>query len=176
MPSGNLRNGQKKVPKESAGEQALSRGLREGAPLTVKQPPQLRSLLMVLADLEKITERVSEDRSTDPAGGGAGTGGAGEGHGATAQRSLRAASIQALPPYPVMKRRLIAHLEKEMRRLEREARRIARMTRKGSAHLLTQLYARIRKIQSLIVELVEATTEVIRRLYIRLFIDHQQLI
>ena len=63
-----------------------------------------------------------------------------------------------------------------MNELERTSRRIARLSSRGSAYLLTQTYARIRKIQSLIEELVDAALEVIERLYVRLFIDHQQLV
>lgn len=152
----------------------MSQVPQEGVQLTVRQPERIRSLLLVLSDLEKIAERVSEDRSHDLGAGGAGVA-AGDDQG-TATQSLRQQAIQSLPPIPVMQRRLITHLEREIRSLEREAKRIARSARKGSAFLLTQSYARIRKIQALIAEIFDVAADVIQRLYIRLFIDHQQLI
>jgi hypothetical protein len=147
-------------------------GIESIAKLVVLQPPKLESLLMVLADLERISERVSEDRSGDLGSGGqSGTAGA-----TSDEDSLRARAIRSLPSTTVMRKRLTHHLEKEVKQLERRAKKLARSTRKGSAYLLNELYARIRKIQSLILELSEAASDLIRRLYIRFFIDHQQLV
>jgi len=147
----------------------------ETVKLTVKQPEKIRSLLAVLADLERISEVVMEDSSRDL---GAGTSaGASSGQAAgSASASQRGRAIQSLPTVPVMRNRLTKSLQREGRQLERRARRLARSTKKGSAYALNELYARIRKIQALIAELVDAAAEVVRRLYIRLFIDHQQLV
>lgn len=147
------------------------------ASLVVKQPPKLQSLLVLLSDLEKISEVVSEENSQDlglgtsPGGtisSGRGTGGTGV--------SLRDQSIRSLPSTEIMRVRLTRHMQREVKQLEKSARRLARSTKKGSAYLLNELYAKIRKIQALIGELVEATAEIVKRLYIRLFIDHQQLV
>lgn len=177
MPSGSATNGQNLAPAEHGGERVQTYNApKEGVQLTVKQPERIQSLLLVLADLEKIAERISEDRSAGPGGGAVGAGRKGDDGGGATQASLRKQALQSLPALPVMQRRLIAHLDREVRHSEREARGMARTVRKGSAYLLTKLYARIRKIQSLIAELADAAAEVIQRLYIRLFIDHQQLI
>ncbi len=148
---------------------------REGYQLTVRQPEKITSLLATLSALEKISERVAEDHSGDL---GAGAGGAttGDGSQAGGAVSLRQQAIQSLPSREVMQKKLISHLHTEVSELERESRRIARLNAKGSAYLLTQTYARIRKIQSLIEDLIDAALEVIERLYVRLFIDHQQLV
>ena len=146
----------------------------EGFYLTVKRPEPLRSLLVLLADLERISEVVSEDRSSD-LGLGAQSGAAVVGRGAKPVSS-RQKAIQSLPPVPIMKRKLTRHLRGEIRLLEAKAKRLARRTSKGSAFLLNQLYARIRKIQALVVDLTHAVVELVERLYIRLFIDHQQLV
>ncbi len=145
-----------------------------GYELTVRQPEKITSLLAVLSDLEKISERVSEDHSQD-LGGGSGGGMADDGTGAVAV-SLRKQALQSLPSKEVMQRKLTQHLKAEVAHLERGARRIARSTKRGSAYLLTQTYARIRKIQALMEELLDAALAVIERLYVRLFIDHQQLV
>ena len=142
--------------------------------LTVKQPERIQSLLTVLSDLESISERVSETAEGDLGSGGpasAGSGGSGDD-----SQSARAQTIKSLPSTKVMRGKLTKHLEHEVHQLERKAKRMARRSGKGKAYLLNELYARIRKIQSLIAELIEATAEVVRRLYIRLFVDNQQLV
>jgi len=144
--------------------------------LTVRQPEKIRSLLFVLADLEKISEIVLEDQSKDMGSGGtSGLVGVVSG-GQKGGTSLRDQAIRSLPSQDIMCRRLTRHLAKEVRQLEFKVRRISYSTKKGSAYLLNDLYAQIRKIQSLIIELADAATEVVRRLFIRLFIDHQQLV
>lgn len=147
----------------------------EGFHLTVKQPERITSLLTVLGDLDRIAERVGEERSQDLGGGGSGAG-RGDDAAQSGQVSLRQQAIRSLPPVPVMQKRLIHHLQREVRSLERSARRTAWRVQTGTAYLLTQIYARIRKIQALIADLLDATAEMIQRLYIRLFIDHQQLV
>ena len=162
--------------KETRGEGGTSpRESRESFQLTVKQPAKITSLLAVLSDLEKMSERVSEDRSTDLGTGTSGTqvtaGGAQAG-----ALSARQQALQSLPAKEVMQRKVTKHLKKEIHHLEREARHLARLSTKGSAHLLTQTYARIRKIQTLMEDLLDAAYEVIERLYVRLFVDQQQLV
>lgn len=128
----------------------------------------------MLSDLEKISEVVREEGSQD-LGSGAGSFPAARGT-QSGGVSFRDQAIKALPSTEVMRQRLTHHLQKEVRELERRAGKLARTVRKGSAYLLNELYAKIRRIQSLIAELIEATAEVVKRLYIRLFIDHQQLV
>src|SRR3989344_2135023 len=162
--------------KETRGEGGTSpRESRESFQLTVKQPAKITSLLAVLSDLEKISERVSEDRSTD-LGAGTSTALAGASATQSGELSARQQALQALPAKEVMQRKVTKHLKKEIHHLEREARHLARLSTKGSAHLLTQTYARIRKIQTLIEDLLDAAYEVIERLYVRLFVDQQQLV
>ncbi len=173
------------IPVATAKNNAEKRGERQEskdhspniASLVVKQPPKLQSLLVLLSDLEKISEVVREESSQDLGVGvsSGGTATSGRGTGATGV-SLRDQSIRSLPSTEAMRVRLTRHMQREVKQLEKRARRLARSTEKGSAYLLNELYAKIRKIQALIGELVEATAEVVKRLYIRLFIDHQQLV
>lgn len=161
---------QKKDRKESAASSS------DVMNLAVRQPPKLEGLMTLLdtlSGLERVAEVVREDSSQD-------MGGAGATAGATAQASsgtsIRTQAIKSLPSTAVMRKRLTNHLQREMKRLERRARGMARSTKKGSAYLLNELYAKIRRIQSLIAELIDAAAEVVRQLYVRLFIDHQQLV
>lgn len=158
---------------EKGGESLSSSEAEESVQLTVRQPEKIQSLLLVLSDLEKISEAVSEDRSWDLGSAGAATGGS---TGDVAGSSLRQKAIQSLPSTSVMRGKLTKHLQSDVRQLERKAKKLARSGQKGSAYLLNELYARIRKLQALIAELIEAAADVVQRLYIRLFIDHQQLV
>ncbi len=142
------------------------------ADLVVKQPPQLESVMVMLNDLEKVTEVVREDKSQDM-GSGSVQGVTGSGSGGV---SLRDQSIKSLPSIEVMRTRLTHHLQREVKQLERKAKRMGRSAQKGSAYLLNELFAKIRRIQALIMELMDAAADVVRRLYIRLFIDQQQLV
>ena len=145
---------------------------QDGVQLTVRQPEKIRSLLIVLSDLEKISETVSEDQSQDLGGGAATTAGDDD----LVTSSVRGKAIQSLPSTSVMRGKLTKHLQREVRQLERKSRRLARFNKKGSAYLFNEIYARIRKLQALAAELVDAAADTVRRLYVRLFVDHQQLV
>jgi hypothetical protein len=156
------------------GSASIKEAASETMQLAVRQPEKIRSLLVVLADLEKISEIVSEDRSHDLGAGGSGTGTGDDG--SSGQISARQKAIQSLPSIPAMRQKVTLHLQAEVKQLERKAKLLAHSTKKGSAYLLNELYARIRKIQTFIAELIDAAEELVKQLYIRLFIDHQKLV
>lgn len=159
----------------SGGSQLSSHESIGTAELAVRQPVKLTSLLTLLSDLEKISEIVREENAHDLGMGiGASAGvGAGAGRGGF---SFRDQAIQSLPSTEIMRRHLTRHLQHEVRALEKSAAHMARSKKKGSAYHLNELYAKIRRVQSLIAELIEAAADVVKRLYVRLFIDHQQLV
>jgi hypothetical protein len=77
----------------------------------------------------------------------------------------------------VVRSQISAHVEKEVQSLEKQARRLAKWSwKKGTAHQLNELYSRIRRLNSLLSSLVEASYEMMKRLYIRIFIDHQPIL
>lgn len=167
-----MQKGKNQKERKSEGGDSLELS-QEGVQLTVRQPEKIRSLLFVLSDLEKISEAVSEDRSQDLGGVGAGAVTGGDD---SVTSSVRQKAIQSLPSTSVMRGRLTKHLQQNVRQLERRAKRLARSSKKGSAYLLNEIYARIRKLQTLIAELVDAAADTVRRFYIRLFIDQRQLV
>ena len=76
-----------------------------------------------------------------------------------------------------MQRKLEQHIKKEVRQLNRETRKLSRRaSKKGAAHKLTELYARIRRLNGLLAELLEASIDVVKRLYIRIFVDKQAVL
>ena len=143
--------------------------------LIVSQPKKLGSLLETLTLLDKVSETVGEDRSGDMGGAGTGTGQQGDDDGQTI--SLREQAIANLPDATVMQRRLKVHIEKDVKRLQKQIKRAARRASEpGAAYKINQLYARIRRLNALLAELLEASHEVLKRLYVKIFVDKQTVI
>lgn len=142
--------------------------------LIVTQPERLGSLLETLTLLDTVSERMGEDRSGDLGGGGQGATRRGDDD---TQQSLRSLAIQNLPEPPQMRREIKRHIEREVNTLRREVRRIARRASKpGAAHKLNVLYARIRRLNGLLAEILEAGLDILRRFYIRVFVDKQSIV
>ncbi len=143
----------------------------------VIQPRQQMQIEKLLGDLEtieafrqRVSEQTGEDRSTDMGAAGVGAGAAG-----TAM-SARAQAIANLPDLPIMQKELEKHIQNEVKKLSREAHRIASVGRPGAAFYLNELYARIRRLNGLLWELLEASMDLVKRLFIRVFVDKQQII
>ncbi|MBI3331816.1 hypothetical protein HYZ99_02540 [Candidatus Peregrinibacteria bacterium] len=160
--------------KETGGSGGLEKV--ERSKLIVAQPKQLKELGQILDTIESLSQRVSEGSGEDRSGdmGSAGTMvGAGAG---TTGMSPRDEAIAHLPAAAVMQKQLEEHIRKEVKRLNREAKLIAKQGKPGAAYALNNLYARIRRLNALIAELFEASVEVLKRLFIRVFIDKQPVI
>lgn len=148
----------------------------ETSKLIVRQPSKLAELSKLLETFDnldaRVGERVGEDRSGDLGGGTGATGGQ-QGDDATSPRDK---AIQAMPVPAMQRQRLEAHIHKEMQKLSHQASSLARSSKPGAAYKLNNLYSRIRRLNSLLTELLEAAEEVLRRLFIRVFIDHQSIV
>lgn len=154
-------------PKSSA---SIERGK-----LVVSQPAKLKELNMLLESLEnldtKVSETTGEDRSRDlGAAGASGTSATGSG------QSARDRAIAHLPAPESMQRRLQSNILQEVSQLQRQAKRASMSSRPGSAFRVNELYARIRRLNTLLSELISASVDVIRRLFIRVFIDKQPIL
>lgn len=139
----------------------------------VFQPQKLTEIVEMIDLMGKISERVGEDRSGDT--GNMGSGQAGTQTGQQTGSSTRDEQIATIPAMPVMQQKLVSHIRSEIAQMNREARKLAKSNRKGSAFLLTEIYKNIRRLSSLISEILEASADVIRRFYIALFIDKQSI-
>jgi len=141
--------------------------------LVVEQPKKLEGLLEMIDTLNSISERLGEDRSGDMGGAG---GRAVQQGGATGT-SQRDQAIANLPAPTVMRQELKKHIEKEVRTLQKEIQRSARRIAKpGAAYHQNMLYARIRRLNALLASIIETSIEMVQRLFIRVFIDKQQVI
>ncbi|MBI1813168.1 hypothetical protein HY285_04800 [Candidatus Peregrinibacteria bacterium] len=148
----------------------------ETSRLIVSQPAKLTELNDLLLSLEnldrRVSERTAEDRSADLGGAGAGT----TGQQGTSGASARDQAIANIPAEAVIKKKLEQHITGEIKSLRALARRASRTSRPGGAHSLNQIYARIRRLNALLAEILEASLDLLRRLFIRVFIDHQPIL
>lgn len=148
----------------------------ETSRLIVRQPGKLQELTSLLETFEnlsaRVSERTGEDRSGDMGGAGMGTGGRQGLQGATA----RDIAIKNIPAPAIMQQKLATHIRKETMKLEHLARAVARSSAPGSAHKLNSLYAKIRRMNAMIHDMLEASMEVLKRLFIRVFIDNQPIL
>lgn len=131
----------------------------------------VKSVLETLDAIDSIAERVSErtgeDRSGDMGGAGAGK---------SQGPSPRDLAIANLPQPVIMQKQLEKHIRQEIKKLNKEAKHIARMSKPGAAYYLNELYSRIRRLNGLLRDLFEASVDIMKRLYIRVFIDKQPII
>lgn len=95
---------------------------------------------------------------------------------AQAGQSWRDQAIANIPGKVVMQREITKHIQVEVKKLRKEARKIARMSQPGAAFHLNQLYSKIHRLNSLLAEVIEAGYEVMKRLYIRIFVDKQPIL
>ena len=152
----------------------------ESSKFIVRQPAKLKELNNLLETFEnlnaRVGERVGEDMSGDLGGAGAGTGTSGQ-QGDDTAISPRDAAIMKMPTAPeILRQKLGGHIHTEMRKLEKLARRAARSSKPGAAHSLNEIYAKIRRMNALLHELLNTSIEVLKRLFIRVFIDQQPIL
>lgn len=146
----------------------------EAKHLVVTQPEKFQGLLDTISLMDKVSERIGEDNSGDMGGTGGGSqGGRGDDDDA---KSVRAEAIANMPDTPEIRQQLSAYIQKEIKSLRKQVRKQAfRASKPGSAHKLNELYAKIRRLNNLLSELMEASVDVIKRIFIRVFIDKQSI-
>jgi hypothetical protein len=91
--------------------------------------------------------------------------------------SPRDQAIKAMPDdETVLKSRLSKHIEHEIHELSRLASAVARSKKKGDAYRANEFYARIRRLNALLSEVLHASKEFLKKLFIRVFIDEQAVL
>lgn len=142
--------------------------------LVVTQPEKFEGLLETINLMDKVSETMGEDRSGDMGGAAAGSGGQqGDDDDAT---SARAEAIANLPAEAMMKKEIGKYIQKEIKTMRKQVRRKAhRASKPGSAHQMNEMYSKIRRLNNLFSELMESSVEVVKRIFIRVFIDKQSI-
>ena len=129
---------------------------------------------MLVAEINELpSEGLGEDRSGDWSGSGGGTQTAATG--GAQQTSARDQAIANLPATINMQKQLEAHIRSEVKQLRKQTRQIIRSRKPGSAYALAQLYAKIRHLNALLADLLEASYDVLKRLFVKVFIDKQAI-
>jgi hypothetical protein len=143
--------------------------------LAVYQPSKVTALLEDLNTIEAFTGKVSEMTGEDRSGdlGSGGTAGATQGDDST--QSTRATQIANLPAPEVMQQKIEQHIHAEIKQLEKLSKAVARSNQPGSAYHLNELYAKIRRLNSLLATLIDTSMDVLKRLFVRIFIDKQPI-
>ncbi len=155
-------------------KQAQNSESAETKNLVVAQPEKFEGLLDTISLMDKVSERIGEDASSDMGGASAGSGGT-QGDDDD-QQSARAQAIANLPDSPQMQKELSQHIKKEIKVLRKQVRKRAfRASKKGSAHQLNELYSKIRRLNTLLGQLMEVSADVLKRIFIRVFIDKQSI-
>ncbi len=141
--------------------------------LIVSQPKRLEGILQEIGNLQ--TETISETSAGGPSNSWSGSD-----DGAKPVRaagpSPRDQAIARIPAEPILRTTLRTHIEKEIVSLRTEARRIVRISRPGHAYQLNEIYAKIRRLNALLTELLTAMGDMVKRIYIRVFIDRQPVL
>lgn len=160
------------VPTPSSPERVRSQAPSpEQHNLIVAQPEKLGSILDAIESLTGPQETPTEKQG-ESGGGGSTAAIATTTHTTLSPRDL---AIAHLPPQAKMQRALHKHIEAEVRRLRREASRIT-ATRPGGAFRLNRIYANIRTLNKLLLELFHTSYETLKHFFIRVFIDRQAIL
>lgn len=144
-------------------------------PAIVFQPQKLTEIVEMIDLMGRISERVREDNSQDVGGGSGGTTASGK-KGKATTVSPRDQAIANLPAPLVMQQRLVKHIQKEIDTLAAQASSLSSSSKNGAAFALNEMYRKIRRLYSLMEEIVHAGAELIRRFYIAVFIDKQPIL
>lgn len=143
--------------------------------LTVMQPDKLGDLLNTITLMDSISERVGETKSGDLGSGG--TSSAQGDDDDTTPTSARDRAIANLPAAPVMQKQLIAHIQQDIKQLRKTIKSNALKAGKaGSAYRFNELYSKIRRLSSFMSAMLNASADVVKRIYIRVFVDKQEIL
>lgn len=148
----------------------------EKAANMVFQPQKLKEVVDIIDLMGNVATRVREDSSGDMSTG-TGVGGQQRAQQGAIGTSARDEAIAKAPPIPVMQQKLVEHIEREVTQLRRQMRSVERhASRPGAAYALNELYKKVRRLTTLISSLLHASSEMIKRFYISVFIDKQPIV
>jgi hypothetical protein len=147
-------------------------GTPEGS-RSVLQPGKAEGLAMLVAEINELpSESTGEESSGDWSGAG---GAVATTNGGSSTVSARDHMLAHLPPAPEMQRQLEAHIRNEVKQLRKQTRLIIRSRKPGSAYALAQLYRKIRHLNALLADLLEASYDVLKRLFVKIYVDKQPI-
>ncbi|OGJ54905.1 hypothetical protein A3D11_03020 [Candidatus Peribacteria bacterium RIFCSPHIGHO2_02_FULL_49_16] len=165
---------------ENLPKKGLAKSLpsKEPEEVRVSQPGQQAKLEQLLTAINSITlpsETVSEDISSDLGSGNSSQ--VSQSKTDDAQKFInREEAIAHIPSQELMQMQLKKHIEKEVKELRREAHHLVISRKPGAADKLNKLYARIRNLNGLLAQLLISSYEMVKRFFIKVFIDKQPIL
>lgn len=157
------------------------RGLdTQKSPETVVQPSKALQLEQV-EGLSEFVDQINQikEHASDTAGEQWSSGSGSQKAVATAGQqqavSARDLAIANLPSPKAMQRELEKHIKEEVKNLRKQAKTVTRLGQPGGAHRLTLFYRQIRHLNSLLSAIWDTSVDVVKRLFIRVFIDKQSI-
>lgn len=153
----------------------------DSAPGVVSQPMKIENHLnsqlgVLLQEVNRISETASGtagEQWSGQSGGAVATTGGQQGAQGMSARDL---AIAAIPTPIVMQKELEKHIRDEVKKLRKQALAISQMSKPGGAYHLNILYTRIRHLNALLAEILGASVDVLKRFFIRVFIDKQPIL
>jgi hypothetical protein len=158
-------------------EKGLSAPSAPEKPSNTMQPGKAEALQTILAEVNDIVRESSptgpgEQWSSNAGGAVTATGGQ-----QTAQTvSWRDQAIANLPAPPVMQQQLSTHIQEEITLLRKQAAKITDLRRPGAAHHFNELQSKIHRLNNLLTALFDASVDVLKRIFIRVFVDKQTIL
>ncbi|MBT3292771.1 hypothetical protein HN512_02095 [Candidatus Peregrinibacteria bacterium] len=150
---------------------SVESNLEQSDALIVSQPKKLEGLLETISLIDKVSEKLGEDKSGDMGSGGQTS----MSKSSKSSSSSRAQAIANLPEPRVMQKSLEKHIHHEVKLLQKKVKKITKESKEGNAHKLNELYAHMRRLNGILSELVEASYDIVKRLYVRIFVDKQNI-
>lgn len=150
------------------------------SPETVVQPSKALQLEQV-DGLSEFVDQINQikEHASDTAGEQwSGNGTSQKAIAATGQQqaaSARDMAMANLPPARTMQKELEKHIKEEVKKLRKQAKTITRIGQPGGAHKLTLLYRQIRHLNSLLAAIWDTSLDVLKRLFVRVFVDKQSI-
>jgi len=135
---------------------------------------QVEGLGEFMDQFNKINENASSSAGEQWSGSGTQTGVATTG-GQQKTMSARDMAIANLPTPQAMQKELEKHIKEEVKNLRKQAKNVTRIGQPGGAHRLTMLYRQIRHLNSLLSAIWDTSVDVVKRLFIRVFVDKQSI-
>lgn|SRR3989338_336367 len=158
----------------------------EKAPLSPSNSPETKAVVVpppkaaeairaFLEDLNTVKESASDVTGENWSGGGTSDGTQVSGQQGDARTSARDQAIANLPSPQVMQKNIQKHIQGEVKKLRKQAKKLS-LTQPGAAHHLVQIYAKIHHLNAILGQMFEAGFDMVKRLYIRIFVDRQPII
>lgn len=156
-------------------EKGLSTPSAPERPSATMQPGKAEALQNILAEVNDI---VRESSPAAPGEQWSGSGGAVATTGGQAAQGMswRDQAIANIPAPQVMQKQLAEHIQGEIKDLRTQASKITDLRKPGAAHRFNELQSKIHRLNNLLAGIFEASIEVLKRIFIRVFIDKQAIL